>query len=461
MAYNELKEVISVKRQDVNMLEGPLYSSILLYTIPIILTSLLQLLFNAADLVVVGRFCGSVSVAAVGATNAITNLMVNFFIGMSIGVGVTVAHGLGSKEPLTVHNSVHTAIPAALCAGLVLSVLGITFCEPLLRRMGTPEAVLPLSVIYMRICFSGAAFNMLYNYCAAILRAAGDTRSPLMFLTLTGIVNVVLNVLFVTVWDMNVAGVALATILSQALSAGLVIQALMKRSDDCRLELKKLRFHLPQLNKILSIGIPAGIQSSLFSIANVMVQSAVNSFGQVYVSGYAAASSIDGFIYTSANAYHQTSVNFVGQNVGARQYSRVYRILQACLVCAIGTSLLTGTTAYVFGPQLLALYLPDSPEAVACGLQRLNCVALLYFLSGMMDVSTGALRGMGKSFLSMVISVLGVCVLRIGWIHTVFQIYHTPEVLYIMYPLSWGVTFLVQITVFLILYRKFIKKAQP
>lgn len=450
-----------MKRQDINMLEGPLFSSILLYTLPIILTSLLQLLFNAADLVIVGRFCGSVSVAAVGATNAITNLMVNFFIGMSIGVGVTVAHGLGSRETQSVQDTVHTALPAALCAGLMLSTLGITFCEAFLKLMGTPEAVLPLSVTYMRICFAGSSFNMIYNYCAAILRAAGDTRSPLVFLSLAGIVNVLLNVFFVTVWNMNVAGVALATILSQALSAALVVIALMKRTDACHLELCALRIHRQPLKKILSIGVPAGIQNSLFSIANVMVQSAVNSFGQVYVSGYAAASSIDGFIYTSANAYHQTSVNFVGQNIGARQYQRVYRIVQVSLICAIGTSLLTGTTAYVFGPQLLALYLPDSPEAVLCGLQRLNCVALLYFLSGMMDVSTGALRGMGKSFLSMVISVLGVCVLRISWIHTVFQVYRTPEVLYIMYPLSWGVTFLAQILVFLVLYRKFIKKAQP
>lgn len=248
------------------MLEGPLFWNIILYTIPIILTSLLQLLFNAADLVVVGRFCGSVSVAAVGATGSLTNLMVNFFIGLSVGAGVTVAHGLGSHEDTVVSNTVHTALPTALVSGVFLTFIGIAFSETFLRLMGTPDNVLPLSAIYMKIYFAGVTFTMVYNFCAAILRAAGDTKSPLIFLTLAGVVNVILNVVFVRAFHMNVAGVALATTISQGISAVLVVIALMRRTDACKLELKKMRFHKVQLAKILRIGLPAGIQSSLFAI---------------------------------------------------------------------------------------------------------------------------------------------------------------------------------------------------
>lgn len=450
-----------MKRLNKNMLSGPLFLNIVQYTIPIILTSILQLLFNAADLVIVGRFCGSVSVAAVGATGSITNLLVNFFIGLSVGAGVTVAHGLGSHEDTVVHNTVHTALPVALVSGVVLTIIGISFSGTFLQMMGTPENVLPLSTVYMQIYFAGITFTMVYNFCAAILRAAGDTKSPLVFLSLAGVVNVVLNVVFVTAFHMNVAGVALATTISQGISAVLVVIALMRRTDACRLTLKKMRFHRIQLAKMLRIGLPAGIQSSLFSISNVLIQSSVNSFGDIFMSGNAAASNIEGFVYVSLNAFHQTAVNFIGQNAGAKQYKRVYRTLWICLglVAVVGLSL--GALAYSLGPTLLSFYITDSQEAIGYGMVRLAYICLPYFICGLMDVSTGALRGLGASFVPMVISILGVCGLRIGWIYTIFQLpaFHTPQCLYFSYIVSWTVTFLFQIVSFIIVYRKHIRQA--
>lgn len=442
-----------------SMLQGPLVRNIILYTIPIILTSILQLLFNAADLVIVGRFCGSISVAAVGATGAITNLMVNFFIGLSVGAGVTVAQALGGREEEAVHRTVHTALPAALVSGVVLTVVGVSFSETFLRMMNTPEDVLPLSAVYMKIYFCGVTFTMVYNFCAAILRAAGDTKSPLIFLSIAGVINVGLNVVFVTVFHMNVAGVALATSISQAFSAAMVVWALMKRTDACKLMLKKMRFYGIELGRIVRIGLPAGIQSSLFSISNVMIQSSINSFGGVLMSGNAAAGNIEGFVYVTMNAFHQTAVNFIGQNVGARQYDRVKKILLICLasvsIVGIGVSL----SVYSLGENLLSIYITDSQEAISYGMLRLTFVCIPYFLCGLMDVSTGALRGMGASFAPMVISVLGVCGIRIGWIATIFQIpaFHTPQSLYISYPISWLITFACQMAAFFMIYKKHTK----
>ena len=448
-----------MKRLSNSMLSGPLLPNIILYTIPIILTSLLQLLFNAADLVIVGRFCGSVSVAAVGATGSITNLMVNFFVGLSVGAGVTVAHALGSREDSMVHNTVHTALPTALVSGVVLTIVGVSFSGTFLQWMGTPDTVLPLSSLYMQIYFAGITFTMVYNYCAAILRAAGDTKSPLIYLSFSGIVNVVLNVIFVTVFHMNVAGVALATTISQGISAVLVVRALMKRTDACRLELKKMRFHKIQLVKMLRIGLPAGIQSSLFSISNVLIQSSINSFGDVFMSGNAAAGNIEGFIYVSLNAFHQTAVNFMGQNAGARQYKRVSQTLWICLgsVAVVGVAL--GSLGYFFGPSLLSLYITDSQEAIGYGMLRLSIICLTYWICGLMDVSTGALRGLGASFTPMLISVLGVVGIRVGWIFTIFQVpeFHTPQCLFASYVISWAITFLCQLTAFVLIYRKHIR----
>ena len=450
---------MDMKKVNRSMLQGPLFPNIVSYTIPIILTSVLQLLFNAADLVVVGRFRGSIALAAVSATGSLTMLIINLFIGISVGAGVSVAHALGGQQHEVTRRTVHTAIPAALVSGVIVTVIGLLFSEPMLRIMGTPENVLPLSSLYMKIYFGGITFTMVYNFCASILRAAGDTKSPLIFLSLSGVVNVILNVVFVTQLGMNVEGVALATIISQGISAALCLIALMRRTDACHLELKKMRFYKPQLLKILRIGLPAGIQSSLFSISNVIIQSSINSFGDIFMSGNGAAANIDGFIYVIFNAFQQTAVNFVGQNAGAHQYDRVKKTYVICLLSGCVLTIGVGALAYTFGPQLLSIYITDSPQAITYGMIRLAYIALPYFLCALMDITTGALRGLGASMSPMLISVLGVCGIRILWIYTIFQIpaYHSPESLYLSYSISWIITFAFQLLALILVYRKHTK----
>ena len=449
-----------IKKHQSSMLEGPLLPSVIRYTIPIILTSVLQLLFNAADLIVVGKFCGSVSVGAVGATGSLTSLLVNLFIGLSVGAGVSVAHSIGSKDEEQVRYTVHTAVPLALVCGALLTVVGVLFSGPILVLMGTPENTLPLSAIYMKIYFGGITFTIVYNFCAAILRAAGDTRSPLIFLTTAGVINVILNVFFVTVFHMNVAGVALATTISQGIAAVLVMWALMRRTDACKLELRKLCFRKNQLLRIIRIGLPAGIQSSLFAISNVIIQSSINSFGDVFVSGNAAAVNMEGFMYATVNSFHQTTVNYVGQNVGARQYRRANNTVWICQSCVLVIGLAMGTALWGFGETLLGIYITDSQQAIQYGMIRLLYVTLPYVLLGLLDVSTGALRGYGKSLTPMIISVLGICGIRVLWVGTVFQIpaFHTPQSLYLSYPISWFVTLVVQTVFFLRIRNQYIQK---
>ena len=445
------------KEQSMRMLQGPLLPAIISYTVPIILTSILQLLFNAADLVIVGRWCGSVAVAAVGSTGAITNLIVNLFIGLSVGSGVTMAHALGGRDSGGAHRTVHTTLPVALISGVILTVVGVLLSEPLLRLMGNPEDVLPFAAKYMRIYFCGITFTMVYDFCANILRAAGDTRSPLIFLTLAGVINVGMNILFVTQLGMDVDGVALATVISQGVAALLVVIAMIRRKDDSHLDLRKLRIYKYELLKIVRIGLPAGLQSSMFSISNVMIQSSVNSFGSVVMSGNAASGNIEGFVWAVMNAFHQTAVNFTGQNMGARRYDRIRMILWCCLGSVTVVGLAMGALAYGFGPRLLSIYITDSPEAIEYGLLRMAYMCIPYCLCGMMDVSSGSLRGLGSSFIPMVISVLGICGIRIAWIYTVFQIprFHTIDVLFASYPISWVITYAAQLSAFLIIFNKF------
>lgn len=439
----------------VDMLSGPLFINIIKYSVPIVLTGVLQLLFNAADLVIVGQFCGILSVAAVGNTGSITNLIVNLFIGFSVGTGVIVAQGLGANNKESVHRAVHTALPLALVGSVVVTAVGVCFSEQLLRLMNTPESVLPLSALYMRIYFAGSLFMLVYNFSASILRAAGDTKSPLIFLIIAGIVNVVLNVIFVTVFHMNVAGVALATTVSQGVSAFLTVRALIKRTDACKLYISKMRFYKHELIRIIRIGLPAGIQGSLFSISNVIIQSSINSFGDILMSGNSAAGNIEGFIFVTLNAFHQTALNFIGQNVGAMQYKRAKKILYICLASVLVIALFLALIIYLAGSQLLSIYITDSDEAIAWGMIRLTCLCVPYCLCGMMDVTTGALRGMGASLVPMLISIIGVCGIRIGWIYTIFQIpsFHTPQSLYYSYGISWAITFLVELVAFFIVYK--------
>lgn len=449
-------------RKEIDMLHGPLAWPLVTYAIPIMLTSILQLLFNAADLVVVGAYCGSMSVAAVGATGAITNLIVNLFIGLSVGAGVAVAHGIGSQERQQVSDTVHTAVPLALVSGVFLTVLGVGFSRKILQAMGTPEEVLSLAATYMEIYFLGITFNMVYNFCAAMVRAAGDTRTPLVILTAAGVLNVILNIVFVKYLSRNVDGVAMATTISEALSAFAILWVMARRTDSVRLYFNKLRFRAEPLGKMLRIGIPAGIQSCMFSLSNVLLQSAVNSFGAVAVSGNAAVANLEGFMYVIENSFHQTAVNYVGQNCGAMQYGRVKKVTWLCLGYATIAGLLFGSLMCVFAPQLLSLYITDSQEAIQIGVARMFVDILPYFIFGLQDVLTGALRGIGASFTSMILTVLGICGVRVLWIYTVFQIprFHNQTMLYVSYPLSWFVTLIVQLAAFLIVFGRLQKKAK-
>ncbi len=445
-----------MKRLDRSMVTGPLFINIILHTIPIMLTSVLQLLFNAADLIVVGRYCGSISVAAVGATGSLTNLIINLFIGLSVGTGVSVAHSIGGGNGKNTSRVVHTAIPTAILSGGVLTVVGVVFSEPLLRLMGTPDVVLELSALYMKIYFSGMVFSMVYNFGSAILRSAGNTKGPLIYLTTAGVINVILNLIFVTAFNMNVAGVALATTISQGISAILVIRSLMKRNDACKLYPSKMRFYAPELKKMMRIGIPAGIQGSIFSISNVLIQSSINSFGDVFMSGNAAAQNIEGFVYVIMNSFSQAALNFIGQNSGALNYKRIKNVLIICLGSVFAVGLLCGGGVYIFGKPLLSIYITDSPQAIEYGMVRFACICLPYFLCGLMDATTGSIRGMGASISPMIITILGVCGFRIGWIYTIFQIpeYHTPECLFFSYTVSWAMTFLIELVAFFVIYKK-------
>ena len=444
------------KNVSMDMCSGPLFKKIIIYSLPIMATGVLQLLFNAADLIVVGGFCGSASIAAVGSTNSLINLIVNLFMGLSLGAGVAVAQGVGSHDDKEVSRTVHTAIPLSVICGLIIMVIGLVWSRGMLELMSTPEDILDLSALYVRIYFCGVPVLLLYNFGASILRAVGDTRGPLIFLAIGGVVNVILNVIFVAVFKMNVDGVAYATVISEAISAVLVIISLMRRTDACRFCIAKTRIHAKQLKKILLIGIPTGVQSSMFSISNVIIQSSINSFGSVAAAGSGAAASIEGFVWIIMNAVTNTALNFVGQNYGAKNFARIKRVYVYCLISVAVVGIVSGALCCVFSRQLLGIYIHDSDLAISYGIERLMFVCLPYFFCGIMDVTTAIIRGMGSSFVPMVISVLGVCVMRVVWIFTVFRLpeYHSFSGLLVSYPISWALTFVVELVAFFIVFKQ-------
>lgn len=446
------------KRIRQNLCEGPFLPKIITYTIPIILTSVLQLLFNAADLMVLGQLKGNDNVGAVGATGSLINLLVSLFTGLSIGAGVCVAQGIGAKDDSRVSRAVHTAIPAAIIGGAALTVIGVFLSEWFLTLMATPENLIRQATLYMQIYFAGIIPILVYNFGAAILRSAGDTKSPLIYLSIAGVVNIVLNIVFVAVLDMAVDGVALATVISQLLACLLVIRKLMHREDGCKLSLKKMRIDPGALSRIVGIGLPAGIQGSLFAISNVTVQSSINSFNiDAINNGCSAASNIEGFVYMGMNAFQQTATTFVGQNSGARKYKNVGKIVMLSVICVTSVGLLLGSLGRIFAPQLLSLYLKDGGDSLTYGQIRMNYVCLMYFLCGIMDVLSGSLRGMGASTVPMVVTILGACGLRIVWIATVFQKVKTLESLFLVFPVSWIVTIIALTVCFMIIWRKRLK----
>lgn len=427
------------KNYEMDMCNGPLLGKILIFSGPLILSGILQLLFNAADIVVVGRFTGSHALAAVGSTSALINLLVNLFIGLSIGTNVLVARFYGAKKEAEVSDTVHTSIMTAILGGILMIFVGVILARPLLEMMGTPDNVIAHSVLYMRIYFIGMPAFMIYNFGAAILRAIGDTQRPLYFLMVAGVINVIFNLIFVIVFHMGVAGVAAATVISQIISALLILNCLTHIEGMCRLNLKNLKIHNDKLIQMLKIGLPAGMQGVVFSISNVLIQSSVNSFGSIAMAGNTAASNIEGFVYTSMNAIYQTALSFTSQNMGAKKYNRINQILFRCLAIVSVIGLLLGNGAYLFGRQLLGIYSSD-PQVIEFGLSRMAIISCTYFLCGIMDVMVGSIRGLGYSVMPMIVSLTGACAFRVLWIFTIFQWEHTLFILYISYPISWILT---------------------
>ena len=456
MANND--SVKKKNKYEMDMCNGPLLGKIIIYYIPLMLSGILQLLFNAADIVVVGQFAGDEALAAVGSTSSLINLLVNVFIGLSVGTNVLVARFYGAGQKKELSDMVHTSILTSLVSGVFLIFVGIFLSKPILEWMATPADVIGMSVLYIRIYFAGMPVMMLYNFGSAVLRAVGDTKRPLYYLTSAGVINVILNLIFVIVFHLGVAGVALATVISQGVSALLVLRCLMRTESDYRLELSKLRINWEKLGKMIRIGIPAGLQGALFSISNVLIQSSVNSFGKIAMAGNTAASNIEGFVYTSMNALYQTSISFTGQNYGARKFDRIAKILGICLGLVIGVGLVLGNSAYFFGGTILKLY-TNNPEAISYGVLRLSVICTSYFLCGMMDVIVGSIRGLGYGIMPMLVSLTGACLFRVIWICTVFQKIHTLTCLYLSYPISWGLTFMAHLFCFLIVFSKVKKRA--
>ena len=448
------------KKYEMDLTSGPMLPKVLMFSLPLIASGILQLLFNAADMVVVGQWAGKECLAAVGSTGSLINLMVNVFIGLSVGGSVAVARSFGAGDPASVHKAVHTAMTLAIIAGVAVGLIGFTFCRPLLKMMDNP--VLDLATTYMKIYFLGMPFNMVYNFGASILRAVGDTKRPLIYLTIAGVVNVILNLILVIGCHMDVDGVAIATVASQAVSAVLVVLCLMRSHGVVHLDLKELRIDKKQFIDIARVGLPAGLQGSLFSISNVLIQSSINGFGEVVVAANSAGGNLEGFVYTAMNAIHQAALTFASQNLGAGKIRRVRRSVWVCVATVAVIGLLFGNLMYAFGEPLLALYL-DDPMAIDpatgmtvtyYGMKRLFYMLPLYCLCGLMDVAVGSLRGMGYSVMPMIVSLTGACLFRVVWIMTAFAAFPTLDTLYVSYPISWALTFGVHMLCYLFIARK-------
>ena len=440
----------------IDMTTGAILPKLLAMSLPLMASSVLQLLFNAADVVVVGNFASEHSLAAVGSTTALISLTINVFMGLSIGSNAVVSYFLGAKDDANVSKAVHTSILLSLVSGAILTVVGLVFVEDFLRLMQTPIEAFALSAIYLRIYFCGMIAMMIFNFGSALLRAKGDTKRPLYYLAIAGVVNVGLNLLFVIVFHMDVEGVGYATIISQFISAALVLRCLHQETDAFRLELRKLCWDKAIVSRIFAVGIPAGFQGVVFSLSNVVIQSSINDFGPIVMAGSAAAQNLEGCVWFTMNAFTHSALTFMSQNVGARKYSRLNRIAIVTCVCSALSGFVLGNVCYLFGPTLLGVF-DQRPEAIEEGMVRVFYVCSFYWLCGLMDTLSGAIRGLGHNTTPTVVSLLGACGTRILWIGTLFQFprFHTPGALFFSYPGSWALTFLVHLACYVVMRRAF------
>lgn len=443
---------VQANKYEIDMCNGTIMDKLISFSLPLMLSGILQLLFNAVDIVVVGRFTGSQALAAVGSTTALINLFINLFIGVSLGANVLAARYYAAGKQKEMSETVHTAMLFALISGCVMVLAGLFFSRGALELMDTPDDVISQAALYMKIYFMGMPFFMLYNYGAAILRAVGDTKRPLLFLVISGAANAALNLLLVIVFSMGVAGVAVATVISQCISCVMVLSCLIRTESSYQLSLKKLRISPAYLLQIFQVGIPAGIQSTVITFSNVLLQSSVNSFGSTAMAGYTAANNIFGFLYTSINSVSQACMSFTSQNYGAGKKKRMDLVLRDCLILTVVIGLLMGGGAYLFGPELLHIYTSDE-AVIACGMEILLYTTVTYFLCGIMDLIPGALRGMGRSAVPMLLSVIGTVGTRIIWIYLIFPAHRSLAVLFISYPVSWLATIIMQAACFFFVRR--------
>lgn len=448
-------------KHEMDMCNGPILRKMLVFSLPLMFSSILQLLFNAADVIVVGRFAGDHSLAAVGSTGTLVTMLTNLFMGLSIGGNVLTSRYFGAKQEKDLRETVHTAVALSLISGVLLTIVGQLVARPVLELLKTPAEVIDLAELYLRIYFIGMTAMMVYNFGAAILRAVGDTKRPMYYLALAGVINVVLNLFFVIVLKMDVAGVSTATVISQCVSAVLVLRCLLKGEGAMKLNLRELRVDPVKFRMILQIGIPASLQSLMFSISNMSIQSSLNTFGATAVAGNSAAASVDGFLYVSMNAFYQATISFTGQNVGAGRHERINRIMYTALGCVIAVGILMGNVMLLFGEDLLGLY-TTSADVIEAGMERSRVMMTTYFLCGMQEVVVGSLRGMGYSMMPMIVSVVGICGLRIVYLATLFQWepLHNLTSLYMTYPVSWIITFIALIVGFIYVRRRMGQKLQ-
>lgn len=435
---------LSKSKYEIDMCNGSIMDKLISFSLPLMLSGILQLAFNAVDIIVVGRFSGKQSLAAVGSTTALINVFTNLFIGISLGANVLAARHYAAGRDREMSETVHTSITFALISGIAMAFIGVIFSKAALQLMDTPADVINLSALYMRIYFLGMPFFMLYNYGAAILRAVGDTKRPLIFLIISGCVNAVLNMILVIVFNLGVAGVAIGTVASQMMSCILVLICLCRSEGSYKLSLNKLSIKKAYLKPIFQVGIPAGIQSMVINFSNVLLQSSVNSFGSIAMAGYTAANNVLGFLYMSVNAITQACMSFTSQNYSVGKYKRMNRVLIDCMILSVGVAGVLGGGAYIFGRQIMSIY-TKSPDVIASGLEILAITTIPYFFCGIMDLFPGALRGMGYSFVPMVLSVIGTVGVRILWIFELFPHHRSLFFLFISYPASWVITIVMQV----------------
>ena len=453
--YNDYRgEIMATKTNSVDMINGPLWGKMLKFSILFMLTTFMQHLYSAADIMVVGRFAGQTALAGVGTCTVVVNLFLNFIIGLSAGATIVLGQSMGANDREGIGKAVHTSISVAICGGLIVSVICILFTRQLLNMIDVPKNVMPEASAYLRVIAVGFIPSLIYNFGAAILRAKGDTKRPLYIVSASGIINVILNLFFVCVLKMKASGVAAATVASQVFTAVVVLYILCHEADETKIRLNKLRIHKKPFLKILKFGLPSGIQSSVYSASNILVQSSVNSFGSAATAGAAAASSITEFYNAMVNSLYQASIVFTSQNYGARKFDRIKKTIFICMTYVVCLWAIQSVITFFFGKFLLGLYVPNDTVALEMGWRKFGLLGYTYGLLGLMNVMSGALRGMGASFFNMIMSIVGVCGIRVLWIMTAFKAIGTFESLYVCYPLSWGGTLILHSIMFLFIFRK-------